>query len=99
MFITKKHISRRALLRGAGVAIALPMLASMGPAQPPLAKTAASPKTRFMSIFVPQGMAPGYWIPEKAVLDAKNLPFIMQPLAPVVESAVILGGMWSKAAE
>ena len=59
MFITKKHISRRTFLRGAGVALALPLLDSMVPAQTPLRKTAANPKTRFTGIFVPHGMAPG----------------------------------------
>ena len=41
MFLTKKHISRRRLLRGAGVTLALPLLDSMIPAQTPLRKTAA----------------------------------------------------------
>ena len=54
----------------------------MLPAQTPLAKTAAVPKTRFTGIFVPHGMAPGYWIPEKEVLEAGKLPFIMKPLEP-----------------
>ena len=35
-FITKKHLPRRTFLRGAGVAIALPLLDSMVPAQTPL---------------------------------------------------------------
>ena len=33
MFITKKHMSRRTILRGAGIALALPLLDSMIPAQ------------------------------------------------------------------
>jgi hypothetical protein len=99
MLITKKHISRRAVLRGAGVALALPLLDSMVPAQTPLAKTAAVPKTRFTGIFVPHGMAPGYWIPEKPVLEAGNFPFIMKPLEPFRDHTVILSGMWSKSAE
>ena len=45
MFITKKHLSRRTFLRGAGVTLALPFLESMVPAQTPLAQTAALPKT------------------------------------------------------
>ena len=68
MFLTKKHIHRRAFLRGAGVTLALPLLDSMLPAQTPVAKTSAAPKTRFSGIFVPHGMAPGYWIPEGATL-------------------------------
>ncbi len=99
MFLTKKHISRRTVLRGAGVALALPLLDSMIPAQTPLAKTAAVPKTRFTGIFVPHGMAPGYWIPDGPVLDAKKLPSIMEPLAPFTDKTVILSGMWSKSAE
>ena len=46
MFITKKHLSRRTFLRGAGVTVALPFLESMVPAQTPLKDTAAVPKTR-----------------------------------------------------
>src|SRR5579871_5587236 len=92
MFITKKHISRRTMLRGTGVALALPLLDSMLPAQTPLAKTAAVPKTRFTGIFVPHGMAPGYWIPEKAVLEAGKFPFIMKPLEPFKDHTVILSG-------
>ena len=99
MFITKKHISRRTILRGAGVALALPLLDSMIPAQTPLAKTAAAPKLRFTGIFVPHGMAPGYWIPDGPVLQADKLPTIMEPLAPFIDRTTILSGMWTKSAE
>ncbi|MEP6961527.1 MAG: DUF1552 domain-containing protein [Acidobacteriota bacterium] len=99
MFITKKHISRRTVLRGAGVALALPLLDSMIPAQTPLAKTAASPATRFTGIFVPHGMAPGYWIPEGLTLDPNKLPAILTPLAKVADQTVIMSGLWTKSAE
>jgi hypothetical protein len=99
MFLTKKHIPRRTFLRGAGITLALPLLDSMIPAQTPLSKTAAVGKTRFTGIFVPHGMAPGYWIPEGKVLDAKKLPSIMEPLAPYVDQSVIISGLWSKSAE
>src|SRR5207247_2067209 len=65
MFISKKHINRRALLRGAGVALGLPLLDAMIPAATSWAKTAAVPPPRFFAGFVPHGAAPGYWIPEK----------------------------------
>ena len=42
MFITKKHISRRTVLRGLGVTVALPFLDAMVPARTLLAKTAAA---------------------------------------------------------
>jgi hypothetical protein len=99
MFITKKHISRRTLLRGAGVTLALPLLDSMVPAQTPVAKSGALPKTRFTGIFVPHGMAPGYWVPEGPALQAGKFPMIMQPLEPFLDRTVILSGMWSKSAE
>jgi hypothetical protein len=99
MFLTKKHISRRTVLRGVGATLALPLLDSMIPAQTPLVKSGAMPKTRFTGIFVPHGMAPGYWIPEKPILESGKLPMIMQPLDPFIDRTVILSGMWSKSAE
>jgi hypothetical protein len=51
MFLSKKHISRRTLLRGAGVSLALPLLDSMVPAQTPLRQTPASPVRRFVGIW------------------------------------------------
>jgi len=99
MFITKKYISRRTVLRGAGVALALPFLDSMVPAQTPLARTAAAGKQRFTGLFVPHGMAPGYWVPEGPALDPAKLPPILEPLKGVIDQSVVLSGMWSKSAE
>ena len=77
MFITKKHISRRTLLRGVGVSLALPLLDSMVPAQTPLRKTAAAPKSRLTCIEMVHGAAgsttegtrKGYWTPAKEGRD------------------------------
>ena len=62
-FISKKHLSRRTFLRGAGVTVALPLLDSMLPAQTPLAKTVATPKSRFCGIYVPHGATMDKWTP------------------------------------
>jgi hypothetical protein len=62
-FITKKHLSRRMFLRGAGVTVALPFLESMVPAQTPLRNTAAVPKTRFGCFYVPHGATMYKWTP------------------------------------
>jgi hypothetical protein len=97
-FITKMHVSRRMMLRGVGAAIALPLLDSMVPAQTPLSQTAAVPPTRFTGIFVPHGMAPGYWVPEKVGTGFDFTP-IMKPLESLREQTVILSGMWSQSAE
>jgi hypothetical protein len=77
MFITKKHISRRTVLRGVGASLALPLLDSMVPAQTPLSKTAASPKTRLACIEMVHGAAGStgegsnkhYWSPAKEGSD------------------------------
>jgi hypothetical protein len=98
MFITKKHIPRRTFLKGAGVTLALPLMDAMIPAATAMAQTAASPPPRFMGIFFPHGMSPGYWVP-KDVGVLGELPFIMQALEPVKRHAVILSGLWSKSAE
>src|SRR6202158_4007929 len=99
MFIAKKHISRRTIIRGTGAALALPLLDAMIPAGTALAQTAATPKPRFVGCFVPHGMAPGYWVPKtEGPLDAE-LPFNWKPLEPFRESTVILSGLWSKSAE
>jgi len=55
MFITKKHISRRAVLKGAGVALGLPFLDAMVPARTALAQTAAVPKMRMGFFYMPHG--------------------------------------------
>ena len=50
MFITKKHLSRRTFVRGAGVVVALPFLDAMLPALTTLARAQARPRTRFGAI-------------------------------------------------
>jgi hypothetical protein len=99
MYISKKHIARRTFLRGAGVTLALPLLDAMVPAATLLAQTAAAPKSRFVGIFYPHGMAPGYWVPEKEGALPDKLPFILESLAKVKEQTTVLSGLWSKSAE
>ena len=99
MFLTKKHISRRTVLRGAGTMLALPLLDAMLPAATALAQTAAAPKPRFVGLFVPHGMAPGYWVPEKEGLLPTELPFNWKPLEPWAKQTTILSGLHSRSAE
>ncbi|HUI54116.1 MAG TPA: DUF1552 domain-containing protein [Bryobacteraceae bacterium] len=86
-FVTKKHISRRTVLRGVGAALSLPLLDSMVPAQTPLRKTAAAPPTRLTCIEMVHGAAGStgegsnkhYWSPEKVGCDFE----FTQTLAPL----------------
>jgi hypothetical protein len=59
MFLTKKHIPRRAALKAAGVTLALPFLDAMVPAGMALAQTAAVPKLRTGFFYLPHGAIMG----------------------------------------
>ena len=99
MFLTKRHISRRTVLRGAGAMLSLPLLDAMVPAATVLAQTAASRKPRFVGLFVPHGAAPGYWVPEKEGALPAELPFNWKPLEPFAKHTTILSGLHSRSAE
>src|SRR5215468_3739187 len=79
MFISKKHLSRRTFLRGAGATVALPFLESMVPAQTPLKNTAAFPKTRLGCFYVPHGATMYKWTPAK---EGKDFEF-SESLSPL----------------
>src|SRR5204863_3834367 len=99
MFLAKKHLSRRTLLKGAGATLALPLLDAMVPAATALAQTAARSTPRFVGCFVPHGMAPGYWVPAKEGALEAELPFNFTPLEPFRNQTVILSGLHSRSAE
>src|SRR5436305_7134846 len=99
MFIAKKHIRRRTFLKSAGCTLALPLLDAMIPASSALTETAAAPRPRFMRIFFPHGMAPGYWVPETVGALPDKLPYILEGLGKVREHTTLVSGLWSKSAE
>lgn len=92
MFITKKHLSRRTLLKGMGVTVALPLLDSMVPAQTPLAQTAAAPLRRFGFIYIPHGAVMDQWTPAS---DKPGFEFspILKPLEPFRDRVNIVSGL------
>ena len=63
MIVVKKSLSRRTVLRGMGVTLALPLLDAMVPALSALTKTAASPVHRFSAVYVPNGITMEAWTP------------------------------------
>ncbi len=88
-FVTKRHVSRRAVLRGMGAALSLPLLDAMVPAQTPQARTAAAVKPRFCAIEMVHGAAGStgegtdkhYWAPAKTGADFE-FSQTLEPLAP-----------------
>lgn len=100
MFISKKHISRRSLLRGTGVTLGLPLLDAMIPAATALEKTAAVPPPRFFAGFVPHGAAPGYWVPETSEGPLpEKLPYVWEPLEAYRDQLNILTGLHATSSE
>jgi len=63
MFISKKHLTRRTILRGVGTAIALPLLDAMIPARTALAETAAKATPHMGFIYFPHGAVEAQWTP------------------------------------
>src|SRR3982751_2976268 len=105
MFITKKHISRRTLLKGAGVSLALPLLDAMVPAGTALAETAAAPKMRTGFFYIPHGAimhntahgpAMDKWTPSGTGADFKLSP-ILSPLEPYKKYVSSFGGLQNAA--
>jgi hypothetical protein len=98
MFITKKHLSRRTVLRGAGAAIALPLLDAMIPAGTALAQTAAAPRARLGFFYFPHGAIMNKWTPAAAGKDFELTP-ILTPLAKYKDQMTIVSNLRNTAAE
>jgi hypothetical protein len=97
MFITKKHLSRRTLLKGAGYAVSLPLLDAMIPAATALAATAAAPKLRMAFVYFPHGAVMNQWTPQKDGPDF-DLPPIIASLKPFQNQLTVISGMENKSA-
>jgi Protein of unknown function (DUF1552) len=76
-FITRRHLSRRALLRGAGAALSLPLLDAMCPAM----SAAPAVRPRFGAFYIPHGATMSRWTPTDAGADF-TFSEILKPLEP-----------------
>lgn len=92
MFITKKSLHRRTLLRGIGTAIALPLLDAMLPAFTPLAKAAANPRTRFGVTYFPNGAIMQELTPKETGRGFAFTP-ILKPLEPYKDQLLVVTGL------
>jgi len=93
MSFMKRALSRRTLLRGAGVAFALPLLDAMIPANTALAATVANPSKlrRLGYVYIPMGFNPEPWVPEGDTLD--KLPTTLQSLEKIKSQVTVVSGM------
>src|SRR5579862_371318 len=95
MIVTKRALPRRTFLRGAGAALALPLLDSMIPAFTPVVKAAANPARRLGFFYVPNGhIDDERWTP--ATEGAFELTPILQSLAPVHDQTIVITGLAHK---
>jgi Protein of unknown function (DUF1552) len=105
MFLTRKHLSRRTVLKGAGVTLALPLLDAMIPAATALAQTAAVAKMRMGFFYIPHGAIMGNtvhgpqmdrWTPAGAGADFKLSP-ILASLEPHKKYVTSFGNLQNNA--
>ena len=89
MFLTKKAIPRRTLLKGGGAALALPLLDAMIPAGTAWAQTPAKPVRRLGFVFIPMGCDHSRWTPSGQG-KLGELPPILFPLEPVKDNVTVI---------
>jgi hypothetical protein len=108
MFITKKHLSRRAVLKGMGVTVSLPFLESMLPAQTPFGQTAAgTTPTRLACLEMVHGAAgsnkygieKNLWSPADEGADFDLTPSSLSPLEAFKEDLTIVSNTDCRNAE
>jgi hypothetical protein len=98
MYLSKKHLSRRTMLRGVGAAVALPLLDAMIPANTALAQTAAAPAPKMGFVYFPHGAVQERWRP---ATTGANFEFseILKPLEPYRDYVTVVSGLRNRAGE
>src|SRR5580658_1649345 len=96
MFLTKKAISRRTMLRGVGTAVVLPLLDAMIPAFAPAAATA--PVRRLGVVYHPNGVIYDQWLPT-GVGSAFELSPTLKGLEPFKDKLIVITGLFCDPAE
>ena len=107
MIISKRHLSRRAVLKGMGMTVALPFLDAMTPAATALAQTAAKGKLRFVAVEMVHGaagstaygMEKNLWSPAAVGRAFDLTPTSMAPLEPFRDDITIISNTDCRMAE
>ena len=94
MFVQKKYLPRRTLLRSAGVALGLPLLDAMVPALVAQNRTAAAPVRRLGFIIYPLGVDRDRWQPKGEGASYEHSE-ALAPLAPHRQKFVVISGLSS----
>jgi hypothetical protein len=89
MYLTKKSVPRRTMLKGMGATVALPLLDAMLPAFVPMAKAAAKPRQRFGAVYFPNGAIMQELTPKTLGTGFEFTP-ILKPLEPFRDSLIVV---------
>jgi hypothetical protein len=92
MIVTGRAIPRRTFLRGAGAALALPLLDAMVPASTMAAQTAARPVRRLGFVYIPHGVIMAQWTPATVGPGFEFTP-ILKPLESFRDSLVVVSNL------
>jgi len=92
MMVFRKAIPRRTFLRGAGTALALPLLDAMVPAFASAAQVTATRPARLSFFAVPNGIIMDKWTPTAAGSGFPMTP-VLEPLAAFRDRMVVIGGL------
>jgi hypothetical protein len=98
MFVTKKHLSRRTMLKGAGAALCLPLLDAMIPAGTAFADTDAAVKPRVGFVYVPHGAVEKFWVPKSAGKGFEFSP-ILKPMESMRDYVTLFTNIRNKSGE
>ncbi|MGA0806332.1 MAG: DUF1552 domain-containing protein [Pseudohongiellaceae bacterium] len=91
-YLTKKHLARRTLLRGAGVSLALPLLESMIPAGTARAAELGTPRSRLACIYIPHGAIQQDWVPSNTGRNFEFSP-TLKSLEPFRDRITVVSGL------
>lgn len=89
MSIERSRLSRRTVLRGLGVSLALPWMESTAPRA---AAGASVTPNRMAFLFVPNGVHLPDWTPRREGYGY-DLPYTLSPLAPVQDDVLVISGL------
>jgi hypothetical protein len=97
MTTRKNGISRRTLLRGAGVGLGLPWLEAMMPAARAQASAPRNP-VRMAMLYMPNGVNTSHWYPKGEGRDFE-LSTTLEPLAEFKKQILVVSNLWNAGAK
>ena len=91
----QQPVSRRTVLRAAGVSVALPWLESFAPAATSGSKRLAEPPLRLAFLFMPCGVRPDHWFPPGDSDDYEIAPHL-KAFEPLKSEYLLLENLWNE---